>query len=225
MKYLFIDEFQDSDLSQIKVACLLSKILGSILFVVGDVKQSIYRFRGADVAVFNALSKDFKEGNIWMATNHRSHPELISAFNTIFGGSVYGSKSAKNVNFETTPPAVFYTEKQQKGIKTYMKSYVKNNKGKWTKQEKYMFFKKDKYYKAAMEEAAKQRELDAKKARLLSKDMDYAFLEEIIQKMNENPLLQVRITLKDGTVLDCNTKPKKNPLMYLEPTEEVLEVR
>ena len=46
-----------------------------------------------------------------------------------------------------------------------------------------MFFKKDKYYKAAMEEAAKQRELDAKKARLLSKDMDYAFLEEIIQKM------------------------------------------
>ena len=88
-----------------------------------------------------------------------------------------------------------------------------------------MFFKKDKYYTAAMEEAAKQRALDAKKARLLSKDMDYAFLEEIIQKMNENPLLQVRITLTDGTVLDCNTRPKKNPLMYLEPTEEVLEVK
>jgi hypothetical protein len=88
-----------------------------------------------------------------------------------------------------------------------------------------MFFKRDKYYKAAMEEAAKQRAEDAKKARLLSKDMDYAFLEEIIQKMNENPLLQVRIILKDGTVLECNTKPKKNPLMYLEPQEEILEVR
>ena len=88
-----------------------------------------------------------------------------------------------------------------------------------------MFFKRDKYYKAAMEEAAKQRAEDAKKARLLSKDMDYAFLEEIIQKMNENPLLQVKIILKDGTVLECNTKPKKNPLMYLEPQEEILEVR
>lgn len=88
-----------------------------------------------------------------------------------------------------------------------------------------MFFKRDKYYKAAMEEAAKQRAEDAKKARLLSKDMDYAFLEEIIQKMNENPLLQVKIILKDGTVLECNTKPKKNPLMYLEPTEDFLEVR
>lgn len=88
-----------------------------------------------------------------------------------------------------------------------------------------MFFKKDKYYKAAMEEAAKQRALDAKKARLLSKDMDYAFFEEVIQKINENPLLRVKITLTDGTVLDCDTRPKNNPLMYLEPTEEVLEIK
>ena len=61
MKYLFIDEFQDSDLSQIKVACLLSKILGSILFVVGDVKQSIYRFRGATDKAFQILHYDMQE--------------------------------------------------------------------------------------------------------------------------------------------------------------------
>lgn len=61
MKYLFIDEFQDSDLSQIKVACLLSKILGSILFVVGDVKQSIYRFRGATDKAFQILHYDMEE--------------------------------------------------------------------------------------------------------------------------------------------------------------------
>lgn len=88
-----------------------------------------------------------------------------------------------------------------------------------------MFKKKDKYYQAAMEEAEKQRALDIKKARLLSKDMDYAFLEELIQKINENPLLKVRVTLKDGTVLDINTKPKVNPLQYLEPQEDFLEVR
>lgn len=61
MKYLFIDEFQDSDLSQIKVACLLSKIYGSALFVVGDVKQSIYRFRGATDKAFQILHDDMKE--------------------------------------------------------------------------------------------------------------------------------------------------------------------
>lgn len=61
MKYLFIDEFQDSDLSQIKVACLLSKILGPVLFVVGDIKQSIYRFRGATDKAFQIFYKDLRE--------------------------------------------------------------------------------------------------------------------------------------------------------------------
>lgn len=61
MKYLFIDEFQDSDLSQIKVACMLSKIMESVLFVVGDVKQSIYRFRGANDKAFQIFNKDIHE--------------------------------------------------------------------------------------------------------------------------------------------------------------------
>ena len=53
MKYLFIDEFQDSDISQIVVACCMAKLLGPNLFVVGDVKQSIYRFRGANEKAFD----------------------------------------------------------------------------------------------------------------------------------------------------------------------------
>lgn len=55
MKYLFIDEFQDSDLSQINVACMLVKILNATLFVVGDIKQSIYKFRGATEHAFTLL--------------------------------------------------------------------------------------------------------------------------------------------------------------------------
>lgn len=60
MKYLFIDEFQDSDLSQIKVAAMLVKLLGARLFVVGDVKQSIYSFRGANDQAFVILEKDLR---------------------------------------------------------------------------------------------------------------------------------------------------------------------
>ena len=82
-----------------------------------------------------------------------------------------------------------------------------------------------KYFKMAREIARKQKEEDIKKARLLSKDMDYAFLEELIQAINENPLLRVKITLNDGTVLDVNTKPKANPIQYLEAHEDYLEVK
>lgn len=60
MKYLFIDEFQDSDLSQIMVAGLLVKLVGAKLFVVGDVKQSIYRFRGATDLSFDILRDTLK---------------------------------------------------------------------------------------------------------------------------------------------------------------------
>ncbi|MBR3245928.1 MAG: UvrD-helicase domain-containing protein [Parasporobacterium sp.] len=64
MKYLFIDEFQDTDLSQIMVACILVKLLHTTLFVVGDVKQSIYGFRGATDQAFFVLERDMREMNI-----------------------------------------------------------------------------------------------------------------------------------------------------------------
>lgn len=61
MKYLFIDEFQDSDLSQIRVACLLGRLMGAVLFVVGDAKQSIYRFRGASDQAFALFYRAMRE--------------------------------------------------------------------------------------------------------------------------------------------------------------------
>ena len=66
------------------------------------------------------------------------------------------------------------------------------------------------YFRAAMREAKKEKEMDKRKARLLAKDMDYQFLEEIIQKINENPQLTVKITLKDHTELVVNTTPKRS---------------
>lgn len=75
-----------------------------------------------------------------------------------------------------------------------------------------------KYFKMAMAEAKKQKEYDKRKQRLLTKDMDYQFLEEIIQRVNENPALNVRITLKDHTVLDVNTKPMQK-LVYTESND------
>lgn len=66
------------------------------------------------------------------------------------------------------------------------------------------------YLRAAMKEAKKQKEYDKRKARLLAKNMDYQFLEEIINKVNENPNLNVKITLADHTELNVCIKKQRN---------------
>ena len=47
-RYLFVDEFQDTDGKQMDLILEISQRLDARLFVVGDVKQGIYRFRGAE---------------------------------------------------------------------------------------------------------------------------------------------------------------------------------
>ena len=90
MKYLFIDEFQDSDLSQIKVACILVKILNPALFVVGDIKQSIYRFRGATDQAFFVLEQDMKEMQIpsaqtfTLVNNYRTAAGVLNSMSQYF---------------------------------------------------------------------------------------------------------------------------------------------
>lgn len=71
---------------------LRRSIVKDKLFFVGDEKQSIYQFRGADVAVFNGLKKDLQEIDpdsdplLNMVYNYRSAPELLTSFNMMFGG-------------------------------------------------------------------------------------------------------------------------------------------
>lgn len=90
MKYLFIDEFQDSDLSQIKVATLLVKLMNAKLFVVGDVKQSIYRFRGANDQSFDILSRYLREAgakpaqNYILVNNYRTAANIMNRMNEYF---------------------------------------------------------------------------------------------------------------------------------------------
>lgn len=90
MKYLFIDEFQDSDLSQIMVACLMIKLLNPALFVVGDVKQSIYRFRGATDQAFFVLKRDMQEMRIdppteyTLVNNYRTSASVLNRMDDYF---------------------------------------------------------------------------------------------------------------------------------------------
>lgn len=78
---VMIDEFQDTDPLQLRI---VERLSDRCLCTVGDDKQSIYSFRHADVRVFRRR-RATATVSATLADNYRSHPELLDAFNGIFG--------------------------------------------------------------------------------------------------------------------------------------------
>ncbi len=107
MKYLFIDEFQDSDLSQIKVACMMVNLLHPYLFVVGDVKQSIYGFRGATDQAFSILKRDMEEMGIeepveyTLVNNYRTSASVLKGMEPYF--STWGRSGSLSYDKTVVP--------------------------------------------------------------------------------------------------------------------------
>lgn len=101
-RFLLIDEFQDTDPVQAEVLLLLAsdpsddergvpdwrrvRPRPGALFVVGDPKQSIYRFRRADVTIYNQVKRRFREFGdiIELTTNFRSRPPIERFVNRVF---------------------------------------------------------------------------------------------------------------------------------------------
>ncbi|TGL58758.1 UvrD-helicase domain-containing protein [Leptospira sarikeiensis] len=101
-KYGIIDEFQDTDPDQYNIfrILFLERSQGQApegkLFLIGDAKQSIYGFRGADLGTYLSAKQEFDSGGEFsnssivypeLDTNRRSLPELISSYNTMFGST------------------------------------------------------------------------------------------------------------------------------------------
>jgi ATP-dependent exoDNAse (exonuclease V) beta subunit len=91
-KFLFVDEFQDSDNTQIELVASLRNQLNSQLFVVGDIKQSIYRFRGADYTSFERLEDRVKQefAFVPLNQNYRTTSSLLDKLDSVF--SVWGQE-------------------------------------------------------------------------------------------------------------------------------------
>lgn len=98
-----VDEFQDTDSKQWKIfKSIFSHNVNTIddgpnpkqgaLLVVGDPKQAIYSFRGADVGAYLAAKNEITGGDddkaMRLKTTFRSSPKLVDAFNKIFGEKV-----------------------------------------------------------------------------------------------------------------------------------------
>ena len=94
---VLIDEFQDTDPVQAELALLLTSDEEPAgdwralrpgpgrLTVVGDPKQSIYRFRRADIAVYDQVkTRSLHAGGEQISTNFRSNPALLAGLNAAF---------------------------------------------------------------------------------------------------------------------------------------------
>ncbi len=96
---ILVDEFQDTDPIQGEI---LSRMVGSDaaavdgrLFLVGDFKQSIYRFRGADPALFRQFRAAVPEaGRRNLTENFRSVPGILGFVNALFGDTFTEAGSA-----------------------------------------------------------------------------------------------------------------------------------
>lgn len=87
IRHLLIDEFQDTDESQLKIARLLSDLpCGPELFIVGDAKQSIYLFRGAEAEVFHEESRR-ADRTLPLQENFRTLPDVLEFVNHFFCAS------------------------------------------------------------------------------------------------------------------------------------------
>lgn len=113
----FIDEFQDTDPTQYGIFSAIyanaqisqdtvgsqdnfgsNKIANMIL--IGDPKQAIYKFRGADIFTYIQAKQDLTEQQHYtLSTNWRSHPNLVTAVNGVFKQSLQGFKH-KDIPFE-----------------------------------------------------------------------------------------------------------------------------
>lgn len=86
IKFLFVDEFQDSNPKQIRIFDQLSNLVEKS-FWVGDPKQSIYKFRGSDIELVHAVINK-TDGSVTKAEplkkSYRSEKRLVETANAIF---------------------------------------------------------------------------------------------------------------------------------------------
>ena len=103
---VLIDEFQDTDPIQYEI---FQTVFGSVqghtaLLLIGDPKQSIYAFRGADVHSYLAAGADATAGRWTLTTSYRAGPRVVAAQNALFSGprSPFGLEA---IAYEPVRPA------------------------------------------------------------------------------------------------------------------------
>jgi len=85
-KVALVDEFQDTDPVQNTIFNALFRQPGLLYYRIGDPKQSIYGFRGADIFSYLEAARENDQRRATLDCNYRSTPELLQALNYLFQG-------------------------------------------------------------------------------------------------------------------------------------------
>ncbi len=111
LKAAILDECQDSDTLQIEVfQSLFAHADTESFLIIGDPKQSIYRFRGADLASYRSLAQAVHPAPR-MTVNHRSDPSLVAAINHLYGPAFrFPDSLVGDAPFEYVPVTARATE-------------------------------------------------------------------------------------------------------------------
>lgn len=123
-QFMFVDEFQDTDDTQIDALLTIAQYLNYKLFLVGDIKQCIYRFRGAEEKAFGRLAMD-KNPDQWqefsLRRNYRTDATLLAIFDRSF--TEWGSGRKELLSYEVQTDRLI-------GVKDY-NSYLSNSKDRY----------------------------------------------------------------------------------------------
>ena len=117
---IFVDEFQDTDPLQAEILMLLAADDSAVkewrnvnpvpgkLFIVGDPKQSIYRFRRADVGVYRGVYEMLRAAGarqVTLQTSFRSRPNIQRVINAAFEPVMNGDADALQADYVPLQPS------------------------------------------------------------------------------------------------------------------------
>jgi len=139
-KYIIIDEMQDTDPLQWEIIKKILEFNQTKIFIVSDEKQSIYKFRGADITIFKESQKyinNIKE----LSENRRSTKNLIKFFNQYFSW-------------------LFYDDDLTYGVKYTNASFLENKNQNNNQQHKILFDEKLKIGKILKKTSSSDNELN-----------------------------------------------------------------
>lgn len=112
-KLCLVDEAQDTDQQQMEIFRKIfdQKPDNRLLVLVGDPKQSIYGFRGANVDVYSQAAREAVKPIFNLRTTRRSSPQLVKAFNALFSTPDFftpGRKGDDQKTDESEAPKIIY---------------------------------------------------------------------------------------------------------------------
>ncbi len=105
---IFVDEFQDTDPVQAEILRQLTGGVRGKLFIVGDPKQAIYRFRGTDVGTYWRVCREFRADGariLQLTTSYRSVPPIQRFVNAAFAAHMTGDERTLQAPYVPLSPS------------------------------------------------------------------------------------------------------------------------